>query len=141
MAVWAPWTVEEPTFIQMNIGDSVIQLSRLNMGDSEVVNRMERRYQDILHFQSGRPRKRTLDLRFGAFLKNADIPARWTYPRFLRAMRIFPGWPVTLIWPDATVMHGIIEDHAFDEVSDCQTEIVMKFDVLREYPQGKVMAL
>ena len=139
MAGWLPWTNEVPTFIRLEVASYSLQMERLQLGDSKAITRREKRFNDLVLHQRNRPRTSDLEIRFGAFLKTGATPQSWQYPLFVKIMREHPGWPVTLIYPDETVQHGFIVDHSYDEVSDCQTEIFFKFEIAREYPQGKVI--
>lgn len=141
MAGWTPWTQDETTYIRLELAGYILRMERLNLGDGKTFERREQTFNDLVHKQRGRPLARQLDLRFGGFLLYGDEERKKTFQQFLLLQRQFPGWPVTLIWPDNTIMHGIIMDHNADEVSDCQGELTMQFAIIREYPQGKVMVL
>lgn len=140
MSGWMPWTDTKPEFVRMDLGGYTLELERLNLGEGKTLERREQTFNDLVHHQSGRPRMRQLELRFGGYKLYGDVPREWTFQRFALLLDQFPGWPVTLVWPDDTVMHGIIMDHSLDEVGDCAGELVFTFAILREYPQGKVMA-
>ena len=141
MAGWTPWTQDEPDYIRLELAGNVLRMERLQMGNGKTFERREQTFGDLAHKQRGRPMSRQLDLRFGSYLLYGDEERQRTFQHFLLLQRQFPGWPVTLIWPDKTVMHGIILDHNADEVSDCQGDLVINFAILREYPQGKVMVI
>lgn len=141
MAGWTPWIMEEPDYIRLELAGYVLRMERLNLGDGKTFERREQTFNDLSLRQRSRPMNRQLDMRFGSYLLYGDEERQRTFQQFLSLQRQFPGWPVTLVWPDRTVMHGIIIDHNADEVSDCQGDLTFQFSVLREYPQGEVAAL
>lgn len=139
MAGWMPWTMTEPDYIRMEIGGFMLRLERLQLGDGKTVERREQTFQDLVLHQSGRPLMRQLDMRFGGYKLWGDVEREWTFNRFIELMDKFPGWPVTLVWPDDTVHHGVVLDHTISEVSDEAGELAFTFSIMREYPQGEVM--
>lgn len=140
MSGWMPWTDEKPDYVRMEMAGYILQLERLNIGEGKTIERREQTSKDLVLSQRGRPRMRQFDLRFGSYHLYGDVPREWTFQRFAALMTAFPGWPVTLVWPDDTIQHGIILDYSLDEVGDCAGDLAFTFAILREYPQGKVMA-
>lgn len=135
MPNWLPWIMPEDTSTRLEIGGYSIELVRLHLGNEKTIERNEKKYNDLLLKQSGRPRSRQVSLVFGCMLKATTIK------RFRTIMRQFTGWPAILIYPDNTITHGIILDYYINEVSACQANIAITYELLRDYPQGEVQAI
>jgi len=137
--IWTPWIDLTPTEkLIFELGDRVLELPRFRIGDARTVTRRDKRANDLVMYQTNRPRPQSYLMEFGPYKKTGLYPPDWLYVQFKRLMRVYPGWVATITFPDETIMVGIVNDPTYQELSDCQMMIKFNFDILRDYPKGEV---
>jgi len=140
MPTWQPWLDNQDGIILEIAGISLV-LTRLNLGDSEIVGRTDKICNDLALVQSGRPTLRNKELTFGPFKKTGDTPPAWTYLKLKELHRLHPGWPCSFTYEDGTLIHGIIDEIIYSEVAKCQMNVTIRYTTLREFPQGGLLAI